>query len=106
MLSRQAALAEEIALFQDSDDCFLSLMRDDRQLDVTLCDIENSVCCVTLDENRVVNPVFRTLFSTVDVRQEILQIERRFGRSLIGHVRLRIFLLEKITQFNGGFKPI
>jgi hypothetical protein len=42
MLSRQAALTKEIALFQDSDDCFLSLLRDDCELDFTFFDIKTA----------------------------------------------------------------
>jgi hypothetical protein len=94
-LPRQTSLAEEIAFFQDGDDCFLSLIGEDGELDLAFLDVENGVRSVTLDKNTLAFAVFDNRSSAVGFCQKDSDIETRFRRSFRSHVLFVTFHLEK-----------
>ena len=56
-LSCEAAFAKELTGFQDGDHRLLALTGDDRQLDLTLLDVEERVCRVALGKDPGLDPV-------------------------------------------------
>jgi len=69
LLPRQASFAKEIAIPQNCDDCFLSLLGQDGELDLAFFDIENGVGRFALNKNAVVGTVFGTRLSAVGLGQ-------------------------------------
>jgi hypothetical protein len=51
--SSQATLADEISGFEECNDCFLALCRDDRDFDLAFLDVEDGICGITLGEDNL-----------------------------------------------------
>src|SRR5258706_16440383 len=55
--SSQATLADEISGFEECNDCFLALLRDDRDFDLALLNKEDAIRGVALGEDDLAPPV-------------------------------------------------
>ena len=84
----EAALAKELSRLQNSDDRFLTLVRNDRELDLSLLNVEYRVRDISLREHVLTFAKFRNRFPGPHLGKEasgIKQVLRRFhqGRTLV-----------------------
>ena len=91
---------KEIALFQNGDDCFLSLIGEDGQLDLPRSDVENGVCRVALDKNVLACAAFDNRSSAVGFCQKDFDIETRFG-PLFGPMCYSSPSIRRVVQLDG-----
>ena len=84
----EAALAKKLSRLQNPDDSFLTLVRNDRELDLSLLNVEYRIRDISLREHVLTFAKLRNRFSGLDLGKEgsgIKQVLRSFhqGRSLV-----------------------
>ena len=75
----EAALAEELARFQNPDDRFLALLGYDSELDPALLNVKNRICHVSLLEDVPIPFNFQNRFARPHLGEKSLRIEPGFG---------------------------
>jgi len=83
----EAALAKELSGLQNPNDGFLALVRNDRELDLSLLNVEYRVRGISLHEHAPTFANFRDRFPGPDLGKECsgIKVLRRFhqGRTLV-----------------------
>src|ERR1700720_3450198 len=73
----ETSLAKKVTRFQNSNDCFLAPLGNDRELDLAPLDVKNRVRNVTLRKNNLILLIFRYCFSFANLGKKYLGIECR-----------------------------
>ena len=76
--SGQTTLADKISRFEECDDCFLTLRRDNRNFDPAFSNVEDGIRGVTLGEDGLTLGVFRHGESVIYLGEKCLQVEFGF----------------------------
>jgi hypothetical protein len=71
----KTALAKELARFQNSDDGFLALIRNDDNLDPALLNVKYRISHLALGEDDLVHPEFGYRFARPDFCEKGLWVE-------------------------------
>lgn len=76
----QATFPEELSGLHDSDHCFLALLGDDENLDLSLLDIEDGIRGVALRKYHLALVEFQYGLAVADLGERVLWIKRGFRR--------------------------
>lgn len=88
MVTIETPLAEELAGFQDPDDRFFALIRNDNDLDPAFLDVKYQIRRVALGEDDLILLELRYRFAHPDFFEKVLWVERLPAR-LSCHVVIR-----------------
>jgi hypothetical protein len=80
----ETSLAKKVTRFQNSNDCFLAPLGNDRELDLAPLDVKNRVRNVTLRKNNLILLIFRYCFSIANLGEKYLGIECGPVAGLVG----------------------
>jgi hypothetical protein len=75
----QAPFGKKVAGSQNSDDCFLALLGNDRELDLAVLNVKNRVGDLSLLENNLILPIVGYRFSLAHLGEKYFGIKRGFG---------------------------
>src|ERR1700747_2762911 len=71
----ETPLAKKVTRFQNSNDCLLAPLGNDRELDLAPLDVKNRVRNVTLRKNNLILLIFRYSFSIANLGEKYFGIE-------------------------------
>ncbi len=72
----QTSFAKKVTKTENADDCFLTTLRNDGELDLTLQDVKDRVRSCTLSKNNLILLIFRYGFSIAHFGEKGLSIKR------------------------------
>src|ERR1700716_4009071 len=93
----QTSFAKKVAGSQDRNDCFLSLLGNDSELDLALPDVKNSVRDLSLRKDNLILPIFGYRFSLAHLGEKYFGIKRCFNS--LPHLKAPFLLFHKGGHF-------
>lgn len=74
---RKTSLADKISCFEERDDCFLTLLGDNRDFDPALSNVEDGIRGITLREDDLTLPVLGNGDAAICLGEKFLRV--KFG---------------------------